>query len=68
MLSSERVGVAANIKEAAPLADYFHYAVRALNLSCSQAMSVTEIRHAQDVIMDVTTSVIALNGMIIVLA
>jgi hypothetical protein len=33
-MSSERVGEAANIKEAAPLADYYHRAMYALNLSC----------------------------------
>jgi hypothetical protein len=29
-----RVGVAANIKEASPIADYFQCAMHALNLSC----------------------------------
>jgi len=53
-MASDRVGVAANIKAVAPLADYFHCAMHALNLSCSRAVSVVEIRHAQDVIKDLT--------------
>ena len=52
-MSSERVGVAANIKNDAPLADYFHCAMHALNLSCSRAVSVTDIRHAEDVAREV---------------
>ena len=41
-MASDRVGVAANIKAVAPLADYFHRAMHALNLSCSRAVSVVE--------------------------
>lgn len=33
-MSSEPVGAATNIKEAAPLADYFHCTMHALNLFC----------------------------------
>jgi hypothetical protein len=32
-MSSERVGVTANIEEAAPLTDYFHCAMHTLHLS-----------------------------------
>jgi hypothetical protein len=53
-MSSERVGVAAHIKAIAPLADYYHCAMHALNLSCSRAVSVTEMRHTQDVLQDMT--------------
>ena len=55
-MSSEQVGVAANIKNDAPLADYFHCAMHALNLSCSRAVSVTDIRHAEDVAREVIRS------------
>jgi hypothetical protein len=46
-MSSERVGVAANIKMYAPNADYFHCANHGLNLATSQVTSVDIVRNAQ---------------------
>jgi len=53
-MSSERVGAAAHVKTVAPLADYYHCAMHALNLSCNHVVSVTEIRHTQEVLQDMT--------------
>ena len=53
-MSSERVGAAAHVKTVAPLADYYHCAMHALNLSCNRVVSVTEIRHTQEVLQDMT--------------
>ena len=54
-MRSERVGVASHIKEVAPLADYFHCAMHALNLSCAKVVTVPQIRHAQDIVQRTTT-------------
>ena len=45
-MSSERVGVAAQIQKVSPLAHYFHCAVHALNLSTSRINEVDVIRNA----------------------
>ena len=45
-MSSERVGVAAQIREESPLAHYFHCAVHALNLATSRINQVDAIRNA----------------------
>ncbi|XP_043222796.1 52 kDa repressor of the inhibitor of the protein kinase-like [Amphibalanus amphitrite] len=45
-MSSERVGVVAQVKEAAPLAEYFHCASHALNLSTSLINKVDLVRNA----------------------
>ena len=52
-MSSERVGVCSFIKSAAPLADYFHCCMHALNLSCSRAAKIPAIRHCMDDIKDI---------------
>ena len=52
-MSSERVGVCSVIKAAAPLADYFHCCMHALNLSCSRATKIPAIRHCMDDIKDI---------------
>ena len=52
-MSSERVGVCSVIKTAAPLADYFHCCMHALNLSCSRATKIPAIRHCMDDIKDI---------------
>ena len=51
-MASERIGVAAIVKEIAVLADYFHCAMHSLNLSATQTSKVPEIRHCLDVIRD----------------
>ena len=48
-MSSEKVGVSAHVKEATPLALYFHCTVHALNLATSQVNQV-DIRDAVDTI------------------
>ena len=53
-MSSERVGVCSVIKTAAPLADYFHCCMHALNLSCSRATKIPAIRHCMDDIKDIS--------------
>ena len=45
-MASQRVGVAAQIREKSPLAHYFHCAVHALNLATSQLNQVDVIRNA----------------------
>ena len=45
-MSSERIGVAAKIREQSPLAHYFHCAVHALNLATSRINQVDVIRNA----------------------
>ncbi len=52
-MSSERVCVCSVIKTAAPLADYFHCCMHALNLSCSRATKIPAIRHCMDDIKDI---------------
>ncbi|XP_043219971.1 52 kDa repressor of the inhibitor of the protein kinase-like [Amphibalanus amphitrite] len=47
-MSSEKVGVAACVKEKAPLADYFHCAVHAVNLSTSLIRKVAVVRNGLD--------------------
>ena len=53
-MSSERVDVCSVIKTAAPLADYFHCCMHALNLSCSRATKIPAIRHCMDDIKDIS--------------
>ena len=52
-MSSERVGVCSVIKTAAPLADYFHCCMHALNISCSRATKIPATRHCKDDIKDI---------------
>jgi len=55
-MSGQQAGVAAIVRERlAPLADYYHCAMHALNLSCSRAVTVTAIRHAQDIVTETTS-------------
>ena len=54
-MASERIGVAATVKEQARLADYYHCAMHCLNLSASQTCKVPEIRHCLDVIREMCT-------------
>ncbi len=53
-MSSERVGVSAVFKERAELAYYFHCAMHYLNLVASQAIKVPGIRHAEDVVHEIS--------------
>jgi hypothetical protein len=52
--SSDRIGAAAIFMKQAPHAHYFHCAMHCLNLSASQAVSVPAIRHAQDIVQEVS--------------
>jgi len=55
-MSGQQAGVAAIVCERlAPLADYYHCAMHALNLSCSSAVNVTATRHAQDTVAETTS-------------
>jgi len=55
-MSGQQAGVAAIIRDKyAPMADYYHCAMHALNLSCSRAVSVSTVRHAQDIIAQTTS-------------
>ena len=57
-MSGQQAGVAAIIRDQyryAPMADYYHCAMHALNLSCSRAVSVSTVRHAQDIIAQTTS-------------
>ena len=54
VMSSELVGVAAVFQEEAHLAHYFHCVMHCLNLTASQAIKVPGIRHAEDVIEEVS--------------
>lgn len=49
-MSSAKVGAAAVLKDQYPLADYFHCCMHVLNLVASQACTVTDIRHCQDIV------------------
>ena len=49
-LASERVGAAATFLAQAKKAEYFHCAMRCLNLCAAQAVKIPAIQHAQDVI------------------
>ena len=52
-MASERVGVAAILKESAQLADYYHCVMHSLNLSASETSKVREIRHCLDVLREI---------------
>ena len=52
-MASERIGVAAILKESANLADYYHSVMHSLNLSASETSKVREIRHCLDVLREI---------------
>ena len=52
-MASERIGVAAILKESANLADYYHCVMHSLNLSASETSKVSEIRHCLDVLREI---------------
>ncbi|XP_038059226.1 uncharacterized protein LOC119730416 [Patiria miniata] len=56
-MSSQRVGVVANIKDVAPMADYYHCAMHGLNLATSRVVAVPVIRNAQDIMSSTITFV-----------
>lgn len=49
-MSSERIGAAAYVKQAAPLADYFHCASHSLNLAASQTVKVLALVSCVDTV------------------
>ena len=53
-MSSERVGVSAVFRNEAPLAHYFHCVMHCLNLTASKAIKVPGIRHAEDIVEEVS--------------
>ena len=56
-MASAKVGVAAGVKAKAPLADYFHCAVHAVNLSTSLIRKVAVVRNGLDAMESVITFV-----------
>lgn len=54
-MASERVGVAAHFKKSAEHAHYFHCAMHRLNLSAASAVTNPNIRHALDVIQELSS-------------
>lgn len=54
-MASERVGVAAHFKKSAQHAHYFHCAMHRLNLSAASAVTNPNIRHALDVIQELSS-------------
>lgn len=54
-MASQKVGVSAVIQGAAPLADYFHCCMHALNLSASQVSNVIAMRHCMDEITEMVS-------------
>ena len=54
-MSSERVGVSSIIQASAPLADYFHCCMHALNLSGLQSTNVVAVRHCMNEIKEMVS-------------
>ena len=62
IMSGQQAGVAAIIRDQyAPMADYYHCTMHALNLSCTElSVFPLHVRHAQDILAQ-TTSVLAVS-------
>ena len=54
-MSSERIGAAAYVKKAAPLADYFNCASHCLNLSASKTLKVLALSCCLDTVKKVVS-------------
>eukprot|EP00057_Strongylocentrotus_purpuratus_P011007 XP_011665481.1 PREDICTED: zinc finger MYM-type protein 1-like [Strongylocentrotus purpuratus] len=54
-MSSQQVGVAAVVKDEAPLAQYFHCAMHMLNLCATKSTQVVSIRNCLDIIQQMTS-------------
>ena len=56
-IASQRAGAAAQFEVEAPDAHYYYCAMHCLNLSAAKAITVQSIKHAQDVIKDITSCI-----------